>query len=248
MHAGLRDAVEMAYAVFDRPAPSNLGVCTDCCMDPENERLILSGPVRGAPLEAMRDWSMAAFSGEAPARAPIRYLFPRLLELFADGADVHPIDDGLTFRRMAESGYPDGWTEREIAAVDRAFSELVLLPMSEDPRVAQRVPLDEMIKTAALANVPLGPLFGRIEAAPSPGRADALMACTRGLGICRGGFVDAFWADAPEPRYDEAVRWFTDPARAAELEAAFFADPPPSPARAEELSRAEAILRTWSAV
>jgi hypothetical protein len=79
----LSQLVDEAYTVFACLPPDNLGVCTACCMNPEDERTFLSQPVRSIPPELIDEWLSAAFLNETFSTSVTKYLAPRLLDLLS---------------------------------------------------------------------------------------------------------------------------------------------------------------------
>lgn len=86
----LQSVIEAAYKAFRRHARPvlPLDVCLDCCMDPRVEREMREKPLRELTARHFYEYNTSAKSAEQPA-AEMLYLLPRMLELIAEGADVH---------------------------------------------------------------------------------------------------------------------------------------------------------------
>jgi hypothetical protein len=83
-------AVADAYQAFDgEPAPvAPLAVCTFCCMRPELELQMREKPLRHLNREHFYGYNDSAKPQDQPAEE-MRYLLPRMLELLAQGQDLH---------------------------------------------------------------------------------------------------------------------------------------------------------------
>ena len=85
-----RSVVEDVYRVFRRhkaPAAS-LDACLNCCMSPELEREMRQLPLSKLTRQHFYEYNTAAKSEVQPA-AELLYLLPRMLELLAEGAEIH---------------------------------------------------------------------------------------------------------------------------------------------------------------
>ncbi|HRE90569.1 MAG TPA: hypothetical protein PK095_15665 [Myxococcota bacterium] len=98
MNKELQALVDEAYRSFRGPAPSQAGVCTGCCMEPERARALLAMPVRNISLELMREWMDAATASDFPGET-WRHLLPRILELLASGEDPTFVGQEVSLRR-----------------------------------------------------------------------------------------------------------------------------------------------------
>lgn len=86
----LQQAIDRLYEVFSRhQAPKyTLDVCTACCMDKADEAAMRRLPLRELTARHFYAYNDSAKSAEQPA-PEIQYLLPRLLELLAQGAELH---------------------------------------------------------------------------------------------------------------------------------------------------------------
>lgn len=86
----LKSVVEDAYKAFRRHARPAfpLDVCLNCCIDAVLEREMREKPLRELTARHFYEYNTSAKSAEQPA-AEILYLLPRMLELIAEGAEVH---------------------------------------------------------------------------------------------------------------------------------------------------------------
>ena len=86
----LRAVVADAYRVFHRykPPASSLDACSNCCMSPELEREMRQLPLSKLTPRHFYEYNTAAKSEVQPVDE-LLYLLPRMLELMAEGAEVH---------------------------------------------------------------------------------------------------------------------------------------------------------------
>lgn len=85
----LQLVVEDAYKAFRHARPAYpLDVCLNCCMDAELEQEMRKKPLRELTARHFYEYNTSAKSAEQPVDE-ILYLLPRMLELIAEGADVH---------------------------------------------------------------------------------------------------------------------------------------------------------------
>ena len=86
----VKHAVERLYAVFSGyRAPAHfLDVCLMCCMDESLEKEMRRLSLRQISAQHFYEYNSSAKSESQPIEE-IKYLLPRMLELLADGAEVH---------------------------------------------------------------------------------------------------------------------------------------------------------------
>lgn len=115
--AALQAVITEAYRLFGRhEAPRGLDACTYCCMSPELEREMCRQPLRSLTAKHFYEYNTAAKSSVQPADE-ILYLLPRMLELTAEGADLHHSNE-LAFDRLGRCP-PGSLSDAERALVDR---------------------------------------------------------------------------------------------------------------------------------
>ncbi|XVJ68219.1 MAG: hypothetical protein HEQ39_00055 [Rhizobacter sp.] len=86
----LRSVVADAYQALRRHKPPTqcLDVCLNCCMSPALEREMRQLPLRELKAHHFYEYNTSAKSEQQPA-AELLYFLPRLLELMAQGANLH---------------------------------------------------------------------------------------------------------------------------------------------------------------
>lgn len=86
----LSSAVADAYRAFaGEPAPAlPLAACVGCCMSVDDEAQMRQWPLKRLTRQHFYSYNDAAKPEEQPA-AEMRYLMPRMLELLAEGQDIH---------------------------------------------------------------------------------------------------------------------------------------------------------------
>jgi hypothetical protein len=95
-------AIEQLYATFNgyRAPTDLLDVCTHCCMSPELEKEMRKMPLRQLTIKHFYEYNTSAKSSEQPPEE-IKYLLPRMLELLAQGAELHHSTE-LYLQRMGK--------------------------------------------------------------------------------------------------------------------------------------------------
>lgn len=88
--AELSQAIEDCYTVFSgySLADGLLDVCTECCMNADLEREMHTIPLRQITAKHFYQYNDSAKSAIQPV-AEIKYLLPRMLDLIAQGEEVH---------------------------------------------------------------------------------------------------------------------------------------------------------------
>ncbi len=113
----LREAVDAAYATFaQHHAPTQvLDVCMPCCVDEATERAMRRLPLRQLTARHFYEYNGSAKSSEQPADE-LLYFLPRMLELLAQGKELHHSTE-LYLDRLGNCS-ADALSPEEWAAVD----------------------------------------------------------------------------------------------------------------------------------
>jgi hypothetical protein len=190
----LKAAIDEAWRVFDIPAPMDLGVCTDCCMDPRLAAEMQATPARALSETHVREWYGAAFASD-PTYAQVAWFLPRVLEMLSDGKDVAHVGDEVVFARLPPTGFPDRWPERQVAVLNRfALAYLEMRLVSEQP--LDWGELDRLLCMFGQGGFDMGPLLGRLDTLSDRDLAAILHESWYYL---ESGTipVDAFWSREP---------------------------------------------------
>lgn len=161
----LQLAVAEAYKAFRRhPRPAfPLDVCLNCCMDAGLEREMREKPLRALTARHFRQYNTSAKSAEQPP-AEIRYLLPRMLELIAEGAEVHHAVE-LFLDRVGRCP-PGTFDEAQRRALDR-FALALFSQALDTERVWGKEPLS-LLLMFDIAGVDLAPLLALWTASETP--------------------------------------------------------------------------------
>ncbi|MDZ7866104.1 hypothetical protein [Acidovorax sp.] len=113
----LRTVVDAAYAAFQHHAAptGTLDVCLACCMDEAMEREMRRLPLRQVSTRHFYEYNGSAKSSEQPAEE-LAYFLPRMLELLAQGEELHHSTE-LYLDRLGNCS-AHALSPRERAAVD----------------------------------------------------------------------------------------------------------------------------------
>lgn len=113
----MQEAVERLYSVFRlyKVPQHMLDVCLQCCMDPELEAQMRRLPLRDLTAKHFYEYNTSAMSDSQTAEE-IKYLLPRLIELLAQGAQLHHSIE-VALQRLGNCD-PKAFSEKERAALD----------------------------------------------------------------------------------------------------------------------------------
>jgi hypothetical protein len=200
----LKAAIDEAWRVFDITAPSDLGVCTGCCMDPALAEEMRTTPARALTDRHVREWYGTAFD-PAPTHTQVAWLLPRVLEMLADRREVASVGDEVAFARLPLTGFPDRWPERQVAAINRFALAYLEMKLTPDPPLGWGQ-LDYLLCMFGEGGIDIGPLLRRLDALSDDDLADLLH---RTWIYAQAGSIpfDAFWSR--EPARSMAWGWYT---------------------------------------
>lgn len=214
----LRAAIDQAWRVFDLPAPTDVGVCRDCCMDPQIEAHFLKLPARDLPSAYIRDWYSAAYDGSI-RHAHVAWFLPRVMEMLADGESVAAVGDEVAFARLPLTGFPEQWPDRQVAALNRFALAFLEMKLAASPPLGLGE-LDRLLCMFGEGGLDIAPLLRRLEALGDEDLAGLLHRCWFHLHSGRIG-LNAFWSR--EPGKTMAWSWYTSPAPLNRMEQAALA-------------------------
>lgn len=162
-----------AYALFSRPAPQGLEVCTSCCLCPTTERAMLASTSRDLTRAQIWEWYNAALHHVGHVSKPVWcFLLPRILEILAANDDAH---NGLgpagTFTRfpMADRQH---WNAAEWDLLDRY--RWALLDLSMTPGALSCDSVLGYIEGFVAGGYELGPMVAWLAAQPPAALVDRL--------------------------------------------------------------------------
>lgn len=150
--AVLRAAVADAYRVFKRyRAPKHpLDACVACCLSEKTEKEMRTLPLYKLTAHHFYEYNTAARSPEQPADE-VKYLLPRMLELLADGQDIHhSLEISLVRIGSCQAG---SFTDIETGVLNRfalAYFHQVLIDPS--PHGTQRL-LDDTLSVLLMFHI-----------------------------------------------------------------------------------------------
>ena len=89
MNQQIEEVIKDAYQIFRRyGVPSDLNICTSCCVDKKTERALRTEMVHTLSREVMNGYVGSARS-EPQSADEVRYFLPRMLELIAQHQELH---------------------------------------------------------------------------------------------------------------------------------------------------------------
>ena len=204
----MRAVIAEAYAIFrHHPPPTGpLDACTHCCLPREMERELGTLPLARLTDEHFYSYNTAAKSSVQPA-PELLYLLPRLLELLAEGAEVHHSIE-LSLDRLGRC--PAGsLTPDELQVLDRFalayFGDL--LTNDEHPQYEDPMAILLMFHIGGLS---LPPLLDQWLATTAPAITLQFVETTYWKFWAKHKYTNAFAEDRPE--FQTQLRaWMLDP-------------------------------------
>lgn len=176
----LADVIEKSYRLFRHYRPQNpLNVChCNVCLSAEDERKLLSTPLRQISSTLLAAYTDAVSAGTEPERFDeLRYFLPRYFELIA--ANDPPDDMGLDIclRRLRETQWRTSWPAEQVALIEDFFdayllSSLANLEICEWPAGWRlRFELNSVLTMIVTAGGDIDRALEVWDAAPEPGAA-----------------------------------------------------------------------------
>ena len=200
----LKAAIDEAWRVFDMPAPKDLGVCTVCCMDPEEAARMQRTDARHLTVAQLDDWYSSAFAAE-PTKQQVAWLLPRVMEILAAGGEVFHLGREVVLKRLRLSGFPDHWARAEVRAIE-AFSNAAFESLIHGEVSGSDFNVDEWLCMFAFSGIQMEPFLARLYALPDDQLFDILQ---RGPCDPRDGkiVVSFFWEDCPTAT--DVLSWYS---------------------------------------
>jgi len=160
----LHDVVADACRTFGHHGapPFPLDVCLACCVSVETERRLRSWPLARLTADHFYEYNCSAKSEVQPARE-IGHLLPRMLELLANGEQIHHSIE-LSLDRLGRCP-ADGWREDERAILDRfalaCFDCVLHDGLAEGEAVRLLDDPFSILLMFAIGGIDVDPLLGR---------------------------------------------------------------------------------------
>jgi hypothetical protein len=236
----LRQAVEEAYCLFKADPPDHWSGDDIGLGRRDWDRLT------NVPLRELNRSDTNHFLSEAGdfKRHEVRYMLPRILDLFADGEDPHAAGLECCLGCLERTGYPDYWRPEERRVIEAFLLALIDQTLTEES-YTEEASLDGVLCMAANANADLAPILAYLDQADETALARAVafdFDLIGGLGE-DGNLVNAFWESAGSGNRAAMIAWYRRADLAALLERAFFAESDPEWQR--KLSAAVDVMRSW---
>jgi hypothetical protein len=154
------DLIEEAYRAFDRYKPSDVGVCTDCCMSKAIEADFFRPNIEELPLDYLREWFGAAYPTGGVNQLIWVYILPRTLEVIAMGEEPDVCGIELTLSRF-DTGNPSHWSDKQWYVLDH-FQRRFLQSSSPSTGAWCWNSLDEILCMFALGGWQLDDLLSQV--------------------------------------------------------------------------------------
>lgn len=113
----MKEIVKQAYRLFKNySVQSPLDICTDCCMDKEDEELLASLKVKDIPKSLLMEYNDGGSAQKTPIEE-LKHFLPRYVELVSDfNFPSHSTE--IAFRRL-EPFERDEWTDEELLFLEK---------------------------------------------------------------------------------------------------------------------------------
>lgn len=223
------ETIEEAYRVFKYPKPTSIGLCENCCMEPEIEADFFNPQIDELPLHYLSDWFFAA--SDIPLDKNIwAYLLPRVLEVLAFGEEPALVGIEVSLSRFP-TGDKENWSKDEWRVIDQ-FQRLFL---RESMRSKQAM-LDDILCMFGNAHWSIADLLEQVWSLP-----DEFLIPKLNHDWCLGNpcvWVTTFW---DKPNIGQTFGFYTSDKMYDRLEHAAFSDQTPAKLAKQALDAAQAI-------
>lgn len=211
--SGWEAAKARMYDVFGHvPRPERVAGCPHC-VEPGEERCLLSWPVGSVEAESLARYAAKALTTWGGV-TEFRYFLPRLLECATAGAFSYP-DPEIVLGKLASADWR-AWPEEERDAVTDFLREWWDQTLRHHPA---RPPIDTVLCALAATGMDLTSCLDTWSVLDTDASIrhlhDFVMTGWSGRRL-----TNAFW-NRDSPAYEQAVTWLTGGPAAAAVEAAF---------------------------
>ena len=228
----LQAVVDDAYRIFGGyRLDGSLCVChCNSCMTLDDERRLVTTPLRAIPAELLAQYTESAHSWDDGSVArEFRYFLPRYLELIALNEAPDPLGIDICLRRLGESTWRETWPRPEQVVIERYFDAILVaslqrLELTHWP-AGWRLEFDlaDVLTMIVTAGGDLDRVLAAWDAADDPPAAIHMAALRSG--VIHSGDVQYFHSAYLEDHKEEARRigaFLTRPEVVRRIEAAFF--------------------------
>jgi len=230
-----------------------LDVCRcNCCVGPEQERLLLVTPLEQIPSDLLAEYTNSAHSWSPQVGEELRYFLPRYFELLA--ADDVPCQLGIEIclARLANVPYRGEWPQPEAEAIDDFFAALLRARLDAPATFVEEGGLpachaeagEDVLCMAAHAGGDMGRLLRVWDGVTSRDATLRLAQMIAAADWLKKRLRNSSWYDAVPPRIiaamEEVIAWLLRPEIRTRLEAACLGET--NPAAAALLSHAESLV------
>ena len=250
----LGTAVANAYRVFARyRLHGRLDVCRcNCCVGPEQERLLLVTPLQEIPSALLAEYTNSAHSWSPQVSEELRYFLPRYFDLLAAGDVPCQLGIEICLARLANVSYRDEWPQPEAKAIDGFFAALLRKRLEEPATFVETGGLpayhaeagEDVLCMAAHAGGDMERLLAVWDAVEGREATLRLAQIIGAADWLKKRLRNSSWYDAVSPRIiaamDQVIAWLMRPEIRARLEAACLSEA--DPAAAALLSHAESLV------
>ncbi len=209
MDPALRSAVDDAYRAFRRfGAPAfPLDVCLACCVSVEVEQQLRERPLQQLTTRQLHDYNDSAKQRIQNPRE-VGYFVPRMLELLAEGAEIHHSME-ISLDRVGRCP-ADSWSGEQRAVLDR-FAQAYFAAVLRDG--ARRWPDDPLsiLLMFDIGGLAIAPLLARWQACEDPQAILRFVESTYWQFWPDENYTNGFASDRPVFR-ERLREWMLDPA------------------------------------
>lgn len=154
------DLIEEAYRAFDGYKPSDVDVCTICCMPKAIEADFFRPNIKDLPVHYLREWFGAACATEGVRKDIWSYLLPRTIEVLAMGEEPKNVGIEVSLSRF-DTGNPSHWSDKQWSVLDR-FQRQFLQSSSPSTGAWRYHTLDDIICMFTLGGWQLDDLLSQV--------------------------------------------------------------------------------------
>ncbi|TYZ05886.1 hypothetical protein FY528_20265 [Hymenobacter lutimineralis] len=139
----MKEIIKTAYRIFSKyKAARPLDICTECCMNINNEALLASLPVHDIPKDLLGKYNDEASTGKTPI-SELKHFLPRYIEL-ASHFQFPSHSPELSFKRLTPFDKSE-WTSAELTFLNRFSLEYFKYCLSIYPLPTEYEGIDSIL-------------------------------------------------------------------------------------------------------
>lgn len=158
METKLKNIIDNAYKIFNYPKPQSIeNVCTECCLNKNDARLLLTTDLQLIPVELICEYNDGAQALDYD-RNEFKYFLPRYLELISQFQFTSAVDVSLSLKNLNLST-KEFWTNPEEFKCINEFAKLFFEKCLTTDEFYKEAYLLDIINMLHVSGIDVKPLF-----------------------------------------------------------------------------------------